>query len=178
MQWYNEPPSWNRTDDRLRVDAAGETDFWRVTRHDFVQDDGHFFYRDVRGDFTATVEVAGEYETRYDQAGLMVRADETVWLKCGIEYVDDVQKAGAVVTRDVSDWSMVPLEDDPESVWFHVERIGSTVEVSFSRDGEEYAMIRQAYLSDSDSLQIGPMAAAPEGDGFRSTFEGFTVETP
>ncbi|MFC4360323.1 DUF1349 domain-containing protein [Halobium salinum] len=177
MDWYNEPTSWSQADDELVVDADGDTDFWRVTVHGFVADDGHFRYEEVEGDFTATVEVAGEYATLYDQAGLMVREDEETWLKCGIELVDGVQQASAVVTREVSDWSVVPLEDDPDSVWFRVERTGPAVEVSFSRDGDSYAMIRQAYLSDADSLHVGPMAAAPQGEGFRSTFEGFVVES-
>lgn len=176
MEWHNEPPSWDRSSDRLTVDAAGETDFWRTTKHGFVADDGHFFHREVDGEFTATVEVAGEYDTLYDQAGLMVREDAETWLKCGVEYVDGVQQVGAVVTRGVSDWSKSPLDDDPESVWIRVERTGPTVEVSFSRDGDDYTMIRQAWLSDAERLRVGPMAAAPTGDGFRSAFEGFTVE--
>jgi len=177
MEWLNEPASWDRSAGRLTVEADGETDFWRVTKHDFVADDGHFFHRDVVGDFTATVEVAGEYDTLYDQAGLMVREDAETWLKCGVEYVDGVQQAGAVVTRGVSDWSKSPLDDDPESVWLRVERTGSTVEVSLSRDGDAYTMIRQATLSDAERLRVGPMAAAPTGEGFRSTFHGFTVES-
>ncbi|ELZ26914.1 hypothetical protein C475_08266 [Halosimplex carlsbadense 2-9-1] len=177
MEWLNEPASWDHSADRLTVEADGETDFWRVTKHGFVADDGHFFHRDVAGDFTATVEVAGEYGTLYDQAGLMVREDAETWLKCGVEYVDGVQQVGAVVTRGVSDWSKSPLNDDPESVWVRVERTGSTVEVSFSRDGDDYVMIRQASLSEAERLRVGPMAAAPKGDGFRTTFEGFSVET-
>lgn len=175
MQWFNEPPSWEQSDGRLVVEVSGDTDFWRTTKHGFIADAGHFFYRDVSGDFTATVEVTGDYETRYDQAGLMVRDDETVWMKCGVEYVDGVQQAGAVVTREVSDWSLLPLEDDPESVWIRVERTGATIEVFLSRDGEEYVLIRQGYLSDSETLRVGPMAAAPQGEGFRAVFEGFTV---
>ena len=106
----------------------------------------------------------------------MVREDAETWLKCGVEYVDGVQQAGAVVTREVSDWSKSPLDDDPESVWIRVERTGPTVEVSLSRDGDDYTMIRQATLSDAERLRVGPMAAAPQGDGFRCTFEGFTVD--
>jgi len=176
MEWYNEPAAWDEEDGRLSVDVAGETDFWRVTRHDFVQDDGHFRYREVEGDFTATVEVAGEYATQYDQAGLMVREDESVWLKCGVEYVDGLQHASAVVTRDVSDWSVVPLEDDPDSLWLRVERTGTAVEVFYGRDGDSATMIRQAYLTDADRLQVGPTAAAPEGEGFRCHFENFEVQ--
>jgi regulation of enolase protein 1 (concanavalin A-like superfamily) len=39
----------------------------------------------------------------------MIRVDETIWLKTGIEFVDGVQHISAVVTRDYSDWSVVKL---------------------------------------------------------------------
>jgi len=175
MQWYNEPQDWQQHDNTLRVSVEHNTDFWRVTLHDFIKDDAHFRYQDVSGDFVATVKVSGQYAALYDQAGLMVRESETVWMKCGIEYVEGVQQANAVVTRDFSDWSMVALPDNPASIWIRVERTGHAVEVYFSRDGETYTLIRQAYLSDADTLQVGMMCAAPKGDGFAVTFEDFSV---
>jgi regulation of enolase protein 1 (concanavalin A-like superfamily) len=176
MDWYNEPPEWSESEDALTVTVAGDTDFWRHTLHDFVADDAHFYHREVSGDFTATVKLTGEYETQYDQAGLMIREDESTWLKCGVELLDGTQQAGAVITRDVSDWSVLPLESDPESAWIRVERIGSAVEVSYSLDGETFTLLRQGYLSDAERLQVGPMAAAPQGEGFKVTFEHFSVE--
>ena len=65
------------------------------------------------GDFSATVDFRGDYETLYDQAGLMLRLDEETWIKAGIEYVAGRRMLSAVVTRDVSDWSTMPLPGDP-----------------------------------------------------------------
>lgn len=176
MQWRNEPAAWDERDGRVVVQTEGDTDCWRVTKHDFVADDAHFYYRPVAGDFTATVEVAGDYATLYDQAGLMVREDETRWLKCGVEYVDGVQQASAVITREFSDWSVVPLGDDPDSVWIRVERTDETVEVFFSREGETFTMIRQGYLTEADGLEVGLTAAAPQGEGFEARFADFSVD--
>jgi len=176
MEWDNEPGSWRGDADRLVVDVEGDTDYWRVTRHGFVADDAHCYLRDVTGDFTATVAVTGEYASLYDQAGLMIRADEETWLKCGIEYVDGRQHASAVITREFSDWSVVPLEEAPETVRVRVDRTDETVEVFYASGDDEFTMIRQGYLSENESLAVGPMAAAPQGDGFACTFEDFTVE--
>jgi hypothetical protein len=114
VQWDNEPGRWHEDRDRIVIAVEGDTDIWRVTRHDIVADDGHFYHREVDGDFTATVTVAG----------------------------------------------------DSEAIRIRVERTGSAVELSFSRDGREYTTIRQGYLTDVETLQVGPMAAAPRGDGF------------
>lgn len=175
MQWYNEPAAWHDADGQIRVSVGGQTDYWRVTRHDFIKDDAPFYYREVSGDFTATVKITGDYAALYDQAGLMVRANASVWLKCGIEFLDGVQQASAVVTRDFSDWSVVALPDNPRSIWFRVQRIGTALEVYYSRDGAAYTLIRQAYFSDAAALQVGVMGAAPVGDGFDVVFEHLTI---
>ena len=86
--WLNEPPPWLDEDGRLSVTTAAETDFWQRTFYGFVHDDGHFRHVDATGDFTAAVSFEGQYETLYDQAGLMVRIDAENWIKLGIEFSD------------------------------------------------------------------------------------------
>ena len=71
--------------------------------------------------------MVGHYKELYDQAGLMVRLDEKNWLKTGIEYVKGVQNVSAVVTREVSDWSVVPLQASPTAVWLTLLRKGDFV---------------------------------------------------
>lgn len=176
MEWLNEPPQWHHHNGLISMTCAGETDFWRVTRHDFIQHDGHFYWQEVSGDFVMTAKVTGAYHALYDQAGLMIRENDLVWMKCGIEFLHGVQQASAVITRDFSDWSIVPLPDNPTSIWMQVQRIGSTVEVSYSHDGDHYTLIRQAYLTESVTLQAGVMAAAPKGKGFNVTFEALRID--
>lgn len=176
MKWLNEPQHWQADDQSVTMTAEKDTDFWRVTRHGYIKDDGHFYYQDVSGDFSATVKVSGKYVTLYDQAGVMVRADSKNWLKCGIEYIEGTQQISTVVTRDFSDWAFAPLAENPPSIWLRLQRIAETIEVSYSLDGQTFTMIRQAYLTDAPSLQVGLMCAAPRGDGFQVTFEQFSLE--
>lgn len=175
MKWYNPPKLWTSENDKLIVTANGKTDFWRVTRHDFIKDDAHFYYQDVTGDFTATVKVTGDYATLYDQAGLMLRENEITWLKCGVEFLHGVQQANAVITREFSDWSIIPLNDNPASIWIQIQRMDTAVEIYYSRDGQNFIMMRQSYFTDTETLQIGMMCAAPTGDGFRVIFEDFVI---
>lgn len=177
MQWYNAPPEWSEDGDGITVKAAGDTDFWRLTKHGFIADNGHFYYQEVIGGFTAEVKITGDYAALYDQSGLMVRESELVWMKCGIEYLDGVQQASTVITRDFSDWSVLPLHQAPKFIWIRVQRTKETIEVFYSLDGESYTMLREAYLTETPALQVGIMTCAPKGDGFSTNFEGFKVTT-
>lgn len=173
--WLNEPAEWAGDEGSLRLRTDPKTDFWRVTHYGFVRDSGHFAYREISGDFRADIVVRGAYEALYDQAGLMLRIDERTWLKCGVEFVDGVQQASAVVTRDYSDWSVVPLAANPPAIWLRLTRIREAVEIHYSLDGETYTLLRLAYLPPAATVQIGPMAASPDGDGFTAAFEAFSI---
>lgn len=175
MQWLNEPPIWKAEGKSLTATTAPRTDFWRKTHYGFIRDSGHFCYREATGDFRATVKISGDYRDQYDQAGLMVRVDEHTWLKCGIEFVDGVQHASAVVTRDFSDWSVIPLPNNPPAIWLRVTRSGDSFEVSYGLDGNTFTLLRLAYLTEAAAVAIGPMCASPDGDGLRVTFDDFEV---
>jgi uncharacterized protein len=175
MEWFNEAPQWNVDGSTITITSGPKTDFWRKTHDGMVRDSGHFYYQQVTGDFTAEAKITGKYEALYDQAGLMVRQDEITWLKCGVEFLDGVQQASAVVTRDFSDWSVVPLPQNPPSLWSRLTRKGLTIEIHYSLDGQQYHLLRQAYLTPYDTLMVGPMIASPQGRGFTATFEGFQV---
>lgn len=116
MKWLNKPQHWTAAKQGLALTVDPHTDYWRVTHYGFIRDNGPFYYQEQAGDFEASVKISGKYKELFHQAGLMVRTDEKNWIKTGIEYVDGVQHVSAVVTREVSDWSVVPRQDSPPSV--------------------------------------------------------------
>jgi regulation of enolase protein 1 (concanavalin A-like superfamily) len=175
MQWFNEPSVWQADGEQLNFTVGAKTDFWRKTHYGFIRDNGNFYYETITGNFLAEVKVIGQYQTLYDQAGLMLRLDSQTWLKCGIEFIDGEQQASAVITRDYSDWSVVPLPGNPEALWLRLERKNEAVEIKYSLDGEHYSLLRLAYLTTAETVQIGPMAASPEGEGFAVRFVGFKL---
>lgn len=176
MHWYNEPPEWTANDTTITLQTASETDFWRITHSGFIGDNGHFYHQQVTGDFQAEVKFSGKYHALYDQAGLMVRLDEATWVKTGIEFIDGKQHASAVVTREFSDWSVVALAQQPETCWLRLKRQGITIEISYSLNGVNYQLLRQAYLTEAESVSVGIMAASPVGHGFPVTFEGLAIQ--
>lgn len=176
MQWLNEPQEWQETDTGMTATSDQETDFWRKTHDNGLRDNGHYRFAAVDGDFSARVKITGLYVSQYDQAGLMVRVDDATWLKCGIEFVDGRQNASAVVTRDYSDWSIVPL-DNPPAIWMKCERHDVTFTISYSLNGSDFDMIRQSFLTERSSVQLGLVLASPKGAGFSVQFDDYSVVT-
>lgn len=175
MQWYNPPAAWKDEAGILSVTTAPHSDFWRKTHYGFIRDNGHFYYQDAPGDFTLEVRVDGKYQDLYDQAGLMLRVDDSNWIKTGIEFFDQHQHISAVVTRDFSDWSVVQLADRPASLWLRVTRKAETVQVFYALDGQHYTLLRLAYLLPSAVTQVGLMCASPDGSGFEVVFRNFAI---
>lgn len=177
--WLNEPPEWREEDGRLEVATGDRTDFWRTTHYGFIRDDGHARLTPVSGDFAATVAFSGAYETLYDQAGLMLRADAETWVKTGIEFVDGRRMLSVVVTRGVSDWSTMPLPDPAEWIWLRLTRIGSAVHVHWSvfPDPDAFRMLRLAWFPEGP-VAVGPMCCSPQRAGFRARFEHFGIGPP
>ena len=183
MHWLNEPTRWaldgpNLETGTLEIVTDLETDFWQVTHYGFAPDNGHAYLEHADGDFVAHINFAGEYTELYDQAGLMLRLDAQHWIKTGIELEDGQMCLSAVVTREYSDWSVVPLSTRPERVWLRLTRRGDSVRVDASLDGASYSMLRLAYFPSDVPVMIGPMACSPKRAGFRAHFTGFHLEKP
>ena len=176
----NEPPRWQEDAGVLRVTTGERGDFWSRTFYGYVRATGHFRHTAVTGDFTASVEVEARYETLYDQAGLMVWADEDNWLKAGIEFTDGAMHVSTVVTRGGwSDWSQQPLAAAANaSIGVRLTRHGEALRVHCRLPGGHWRMIRLAMLDMGDSVEAGMMCCTPERAGLDVTFRDFRVGPP
>jgi uncharacterized protein len=177
MHWLNEPPTWQINNDRLRVVTGPKTDFWRVTHYGFIRDNGHFYYEERTGDFTIQVKIDAKYQALYDQAGVMIRLDAANWIKAGVEYTDGSPHFSAVVTREFSDWSVLPASS-PGPVWFRLTKLSSAIRIQYSTDGISFRMLRLAYFPDAGSAKVGLMCCSPEREGFEAEFSAYSIGEP
>ena len=175
MQWFNEPTKWNIQDNKLKMDVTPQSDYWRITHYGFTVDDGPFYYTTRGGEFEVEVKITGDYKTRYDQMGLMLRIDEKHWIKTGIEYVDGVYNFSTVSTNEYSSWSVIALQGKPDYIWIKAIRRIDAVEIFYSLDGKNYVMSNLVYFPEQKPAMIGMMAASPDGDGFEAVFEDFKI---
>lgn len=176
MQWFNEPEEWEISDGALIMNVTPQTDYWRISHYGFTVDDAPFMYTLRGGEFEVKVKISADYKTRFDQAGLMLRIDHENYIKTGIEFVDGKYNLSAVVTHHTSDWSVIELDEPVSYVWIKAVRRLDAVEIFYSFDDKEYTMMRNAWLQDNHPVMVGMMAASPDGDGFKATFEDFTIK--
>lgn len=176
MNWFNEPAEWNISDGRLSMSVTPKSDYWRISHYGFTVDDAPFYYAEYGGEFEAKVRVSGDYKSRFDQAGLMVRIDHENYIKAGIEYVDGRCNLSTVVTHHTSDWSVIALDKPVEAIWIKAVRRRDAVEIFYSFDDREYTMMRNAWMEANRPVKIGMMGASPDGNGFKASFSDFTVK--
>ena len=176
MQWFNEPSQWEIKDKKLTLFATPQSDYWRIAHYGFTVDDAPFLYTTYGGEFEAKVKITGDYRERYDQAGMMIRIDHENYIKTGIEYVDGKYNLSAVVTHHTSDWSVITLDRAVPFIWIKAVRRLDAVEIYYSYDDQTYTLMRIAWLQDNTPVQVGLMAASPDGQGFQASFEHFQVK--
>ena len=176
MQWFNEPSQWEIKDKKLTLFATPQSDYWRIAHYGFTVDDAPFLYTTYGGEFEAKVKITGDYKVRYDQAGMMIRIDHENYIKTGIEYVDGKYNRSAVVTHHTSDWSVITLDRPVPFVWIKAVRRLDAVEIYYSFDDKDYTLMRIAWMQDNTPVQVGLMAASPDGQGFQASFEHFQVK--
>lgn len=173
MTWLNPPPHFQIDGDTLSVTTGDRTDFWRKTHYGFVRDTGHFLHHPVPGDVTAEVTVAARYEALYDQAGLMLRVDESCWVKAGVEFTDGQPVFSTVITNDRSDWSIVALPFAADRLRLRLTRYANAIRVQVQRPDGSWLMTRLGSLA-AGPAQVGVMACSPERAGFTASFDHYT----
>ena len=176
MNWFNEPEQWSIEGDKLTMTITPKSDYWRISHYGFTVDDAPFYYAEYGGEFEAKVKVCGDYKTRFDQAGMMIRIDHENYIKTGIEFVDGKYNLSTVVTHHTSDWSVIALDKPVKELWIKAVRRLDAIEIFYSFDDKTYTMMRNAWMESNRPVKIGMMGASPDGDGFKATFADFSVK--
>ncbi|MGW5050113.1 DUF1349 domain-containing protein [Actinokineospora sp. NPDC004072] len=173
--WFNEPRTWS-TDNGLTIVADPGTDLWRTTHYGFNRDTAHILGDTRTGDFTLTASFTAAYAAQYDQSGIALRIDSRNWIKAGVELVDGQHQVSAVVTRDFSDWSVVPT-GRADRITITAHRKGDTVTITYAH-GPTPTMLRLAYFPPAVPVLAGVMTAAPTGPGFTTHFDHIDLSEP
>ena len=80
-----------------------------------------------------------------------------------------------MVTREFSDWSVIPSNENPKEIWIKLLRKGDFVEISFSIENKNFTMLRLSYFPPNIPVNLGLYCCAPQEKGFQIEFENFSV---
>ena len=177
-RWLNQPQDFVTDGAGLHVVTDAGSDFWQETYYGFKRDSGHFYGFQTDGDFTAQLRVQGQFKELYDQAGIMVRVDETHWMKAGIELSDGRAMLSSVVTNGQSDWATNPYEGNPENFWIRATVKEGVLRLQVSSDSNTWALMRLCPFPVSSSYTVGPMICSPERGGLKVSFSDWQLGPP
>jgi len=174
-EWTTPPESSRVEGSDLVVVARENSDFWQVTSYGFVHDDGHGLLVDLPDGGAVEVSFLADFAEQFDQAGVLVRSDPTHWVKAGVELADGAPQVGAVVTREVSDWSAAPFPDwHGREVTVRASRSGDALTVR-AKAGGDWHLVRLAPLDPALEWRAGPFCCSPTHAALEVRFTGFAI---
>ena len=178
FQWINPPRQWSNDTDRMHAVTDPATDFWRDTWYGFTRFSGHFYGTQVEGDFTFQTRIQADFQTLYDQAGIMLLNDESHWLKAGIEYNDGQPAIGSVLTQEYSDWATGLFAGDPREFWMLLTRRVESLLLQYSSNDVKWTWLRLCHMALSPICRVGVMCCTPEREGLAVQFSAISLTPP
>jgi len=172
--WLHEPPEHYLEADDLHVTTALESDFWRETGYGFTHYSGHALLTDFPANSAMEVEFSAAWTHEFDQAGLLLHADDAHWVKAGVELADGDLGLGAVVTDLKSDWSVGHVSEwMDQRIRVRVSRSTDAITVRARTRDEPWRLVRLAAIDPNLSWSAGPLAASPTRAGLHVTFHSW-----
>ena len=172
--WLHPPVRAEESGGELVVEPAEGSDFWRHTSYGFVHDDGPALLAPFPVGSAVEVSFRLDFTAQFDQAGVLVRVDDRHWTKAGVEVSDGQPQLGAVVTREVSDWSVAPVPEwSGREVTVRASRVGDALTVRARAGGEPWRLVRLAPLDPAAEALAGPFCCSPTRGGLVVRFTGW-----
>lgn len=178
-EWLHEPPWHSIVGSDLVIKTADRSDFWCHTGYGFTHYSGHALMIDFPPDSAMEVEFSAEWTNEFDQAGILLLADEQHWVKAGVEFADGVLGLGAVVTDQKSDWSVghVPEWID-QRIRVRISRSRDALTVRARTAKDPWRLVRLAPMDPGKSWRAGPLGASPSRANLEVVFHAWEMAPP
>ncbi|MFC5077508.1 hypothetical protein VTH8203_01651 [Vibrio thalassae] len=146
-KWVFAPKNSVVEKESVSITTDPETDFWQRSYYGFRHDNAPALQLETSDNFTFTAKVQFDYQSQFDQCGLIIYLDSENWFKASIEYENaQYSRLGSVVTNlGYSDWatSDIPL---PNEIWYRLSRRGPDFLIESSFDGQSFNQMRIFHL--------------------------------
>ena len=166
--WLNPPKQLEALDGGgYRITTHADTDFFNDPTGKHMKQNGHFWYKEVRGDFIARACIRPQFLHVWDAGCVMVRKDADTWAKLCYEQTDfGLTAIVSVVTKGVSDDANGVLTD-AGAVHLQMVRQGNVFAMHYAPDGVHWQMVRIFSLdvAQDEAIQVGINSQCPGGEG-------------
>lgn len=191
--WLNKPQSFSITPDLVSLTTEAETDFWQRSYYGFRNDNAPALLLESDASFSFTTKVSFEYQTKFDQAGVIIYLDSNNWFKASVEFEDAAfSRLGSVVTNfGYSDWASTDIAS-LSSIWYRLNRRGPDFLIEASYDGITFKQMRIFHLhslgstseamgklkqvASNKTISFGLYACSPLESSFTASFSHFSLE--
>ena len=193
-RWIFEPKYHEIEEDKVVIATEPETDLWQRSYYGFRIDNAPALLFEGEDSFTLTVEVSFDYQSQFDQCGLIIYLDCDNWFKASIEHENaEYSRLGSVVTNlGHSDWATSDIEL-ASKIWYRLSRRGPDFLIESSINGVNFKQMRifhlhslgetTAEMGQADppiaaekSVPFGVYACSPLDSSFKAEFTDFKLE--
>ncbi len=193
-KWVNRPKVFELNPESISITTEPDTDFWQRTYYGFRNDNAPGFLNETDQNFTFTALASFEYQTRFDQCGLLIYLDSDNWFKASIEYEDaEVSRLGSVLTNSgYSDWATTDITL-PNKIWYRLNRRGPDFLIESSLDGVIFKQMRIFHIQSlgettremgkcnppepaQTGVNFGVYACSPQNSSFTANFSDMKLE--
>lgn len=188
-KWLNQPKLFTITADSVTITTEPNTDFWQRSYYGFRHDNAPALLLESDINFSFTAKVSFEYQTRFDQCGLIIYLNSDNWFKASIEYENEqTSRLGSVVTNfGYSDWATTDISNT-NVIWYRFSRRGADFLLESSLNGTDFQQMRIFHLHSlgktseemgklnppappKKPIQFGLYACSPLNSSFSATFD-------
>ncbi len=193
-KYLNKPKLWTITTDSVTITTEPNTDFWQRSYYGFRNDNAPALLVESEVNFSFTAKVSFEYQTRFDQCGLIIYIDSDNWFKASIEHENkEFSRLGSVVTNlGYSDWATTDIVSTNE-MWYRLNRRGADFLIESSLNGTDFQQMRIFHLHclgetsaemgkldppapPEKPIQFGLYACSPLNSSFSARFDNFKFD--
>ncbi|MCF0109717.1 MAG: DUF1349 domain-containing protein [Erysipelotrichaceae bacterium] len=179
MRWVNPPHHYVVKKNCVIMETDPYTNLWAQTYWKITQQNAHAFVFDIEDEFTFTMRMDFRFNEHYDQAGMIIWANDDNWFKIGMEYVDKEHSyLGTTVTyHGFSDYSSREIASGMSSMYFRLSHRDEDFKVENSFDGVRFRQMRMFHLKNrTGKFSVGIYACSPLDSSFDVTFSEMTLE--
>lgn len=181
--WLNES-KLEQKGEKIAIYAPAQSDFF--CNNGAIAEEGitptslcnaPFYFTEITGDFVLKVKVSHKFQDIYDSASLMVMEDMENWAKSCFEKTDfNTHTVVSVVTKDGVSDDANGSNIAENSIWLQICKVNHSYAFHYSNDGINYYMTRFFNLTGKETIKVGLLAQAPQGNGGMRIYENLIIE--